>query len=103
MTESHDHLSPGPGMGQPTELACLPDRKWPFRIAVAGWLVIGVGAWFAAGALDRPAQVIFGGFWVVGLGLLLKQFILSLFGPVLAFDVLRVGRRRRQFYIRIAY
>jgi ABC-type transport system involved in multi-copper enzyme maturation permease subunit len=90
-------------MGTPPAPAFLLDQKWPFRIAVASWLLIGVGAWFAAGALDRPAQVIFGGLWFVGLGLLLRQFILSLFGPVLAFDVLRVGRRRRQFYIRIAY
>jgi ABC-type transport system involved in multi-copper enzyme maturation permease subunit len=90
-------------MGTEATSTFLLDRKWPFRIAVASWLVIGVGAWFLADNLDRPGQVILGGLWVVGLALLLRQFILSLFGPVLAFDVLRVGRRPRQLWFRVAY
>lgn len=81
----------------------LLDRKWPFRIAVGLWLAIGVAAWFAADHLDRPAQVVVAGLWVVGLGLLLRQFLRSLFGPVLAFDALRVGRKRRQFWFRTGY
>ena len=90
-------------MGNVPEPTYLLDRKWPFRIAVGAWLLVGIAAWFVADALDRPAQVVLGGLWVVGLGLVLRQFILSLFGPVLAFDVLRVGRRSRQFWFRIAY
>src|SRR5262245_739305 len=90
-------------MGNVPEPAFLFDRKWPFRIALGGWLAIGVGAWFAAGSLDRPAQVILAGLWLVGLGLLLRQFIVLLFGPVLAFDVLRVGRRPRQIWFRVPY
>jgi ABC-type Na+ efflux pump permease subunit len=81
----------------------LLDRKWPFRLAVGGWLAIGVGAWYVSDALDRPGQVVLAGLWLVGLGLLLRQFILSLFGPVLAFDVLRVGRKPRQIWFRVAY
>jgi len=79
------------------------DQKWPFRIALAVWLVIGVGAWFLAEGMGRPAQVILVGLWIIGLGLLLRQFILSLFGPVLAYDMLRVGRRSRQIWFRLAY
>jgi ABC-type transport system involved in multi-copper enzyme maturation permease subunit len=90
-------------MGNEATPTFLLDRKWPFRIAVGGWLAVGVGAWFLADNLDRPGQVILGGLWIVGLALLLRQFILSLFGPVLAFDVLRVGRRPRQIYFRVAY
>jgi ABC-type transport system involved in multi-copper enzyme maturation permease subunit len=90
-------------MGTEATPTFLLDRKWPFRIAIASWLVIGVAAWFAADNLDRPGQVIVGGLWIVGLALLLRQFILSLFGPVLAFDVLRVGRRPRQIWFRVAY
>jgi len=90
-------------MGNLPEPAFLLDRKWPFRIALAGWLAVGVGAWFAAGSLGRPGQVVLAGLWLVGLGLLLRQFILSLFGPVLAFDVLRVGRRPRQIWFRVGY
>jgi ABC-type transport system involved in multi-copper enzyme maturation permease subunit len=81
----------------------LLDRKWPFRIAVGAWLAIGAVAWFFSDRVDRPAQVVFGSLWFVGLGLLLRQFILSLFGPVLAFDVLRVGRKPRQIWFRVAY
>ena len=90
-------------MGNAPEPAFLLDRKWPFRLAVGGWLLVGIAAWFAVDALERPAQVVLGGLWLVGLSLLLRQFILSLFGPVLAFDVLRVGRRPRIFWFRIAY
>jgi len=103
MTESETPEPPAARMGNPPESAFLLDRKWPFRIALAGWLAVGVGAWFAAGSLGRPGQVVLAGLWLVGLGLLLRQFILSLFGPVLAFDVLRVGRRPRQFWFRLAY
>jgi ABC-type transport system involved in multi-copper enzyme maturation permease subunit len=83
--------------------AFLLDRKWPLRIAVAVWLAVGVGAWFVADLLGRPAQVVLGALWVVGLGLLLRQFLLSLIGPVLAYDVLRVGRKPRQIWFRVAY
>ena len=81
-------------MGTAPEPAFLLDRKWPFRIAVGLWLAIGMATWFVAAEFDRPAQVILAGLWVVGLCLLLRQFLRSLFGPVLAYDVLRVGRKR---------
>lgn len=81
----------------------LLDRKWPLRIAVAVWLAVGVGAWFVADYLNRPAQVILAALWVVGFGLLLRQFLLSLIGPVLAYDVLRVGRKPRQIWFRVGY
>src|SRR5688500_12193841 len=81
----------------------LLDQKWPFRVAVGTWLVVGAVAWYFSDRVDRPAQVVIGGLWLVGLGLLLRQFILSLFGPVLAFDVLRVGRKPRQIWFRVGY
>jgi ABC-type transport system involved in multi-copper enzyme maturation permease subunit len=90
-------------MGTPAEPVFLLDRKWPFRIAVGFWLAIGLITWFVAGDLDRPAQVILAGLWVVGIGLLVRQFLRSLFGPVLAYDVFRVGRKPRQIWFRIAY
>jgi ABC-type transport system involved in multi-copper enzyme maturation permease subunit len=90
-------------MGTPAEPAFLLDRKWPFRIAVGLWLAIGLVTWFVADDLERPAQVILAGLWVVGLGLLLRQFLRSLLGPVLAYDVFRVGRKPRQIWFRVAY
>ena len=59
-------------MGTVAEPPFLLDRKWPLRVAVGVWLAAGVGAWFAAADLDRPAQVVLAGLWVVGLGLLLR-------------------------------
>src|SRR5262245_22869769 len=90
-------------MGTPESPTYLFDRKWPFRFALVGWLAIGVAAWFAADGLGRPGQVVLAGLWLVGLGLLLRLFIQSLFGPVLAFDALRFGRRRRQIWFRVGY
>jgi ABC-type transport system involved in multi-copper enzyme maturation permease subunit len=79
------------------------DRKWPFRIALGVWLAVGVGSWFLVDGMGRPGQVVLAGLWVIGLGLLLRQFLLSLFGPVLAYDVLRVGRKSRHIWARVAY
>jgi ABC-type transport system involved in multi-copper enzyme maturation permease subunit len=90
-------------MGTADEPTFLLDQKWPFRIALAGWLAVGIGAWFLADELGRPGQVILASLWLVGLGLILRQFLLSLFGPVLAYDVLRVGRKSRYIWFRVAY
>lgn len=83
--------------------ASAPPSPWPFRLAVAGWLAAGVGAWFLADGMARPGQVILAGLWAVGLGLLLRQFLASLVGPVLGYDALRVGRRPRVIILRVAY
>ena len=93
----------GPLMGTEATPTFPLDRKWPFRIAVATWLAIGVGSWFLAANIGRPGQVILGGLWLVGLALLFRQFILSLFGPVLAYDVLRVGRQSRRIWFRVGF
>jgi ABC-type transport system involved in multi-copper enzyme maturation permease subunit len=90
-------------MGPSAEPSFLLDRKWPFRIALGVWVAAGVGAWFAADDLGRPGQVVLAGLWVVGLGLLLRSFLRSLVGPVLAYDILRVGRKPRQIWFRFAY
>jgi ABC-type transport system involved in multi-copper enzyme maturation permease subunit len=90
-------------MGPEATPTFLLDRKWPFRIALAVWLAAGVGAWFLADTLSGPGQVVLAGLWLVGLCLVLRQFVLSLFGPVLAFDVLRAGRKPRRIWFRVAY
>jgi ABC-type transport system involved in multi-copper enzyme maturation permease subunit len=90
-------------MGTEATPTFLLDRKWPFRIALAVWLAAGVGAWFLADILSGPGQVVLAGLWLVGLGLVLRQFVVSLFGPVLAYDVLRAGRKSRRIWFRVAY
>lgn len=90
-------------MGNEAAPTFLLDRKWPFRIALLVWLAVGIGAWLVADDMGRPVQVILGGLWIVGLALLLHQFIFSLFGPVLAYDVLRVGRQSRRIWFRVSF
>src|SRR5262245_34584809 len=90
-------------MGTDAAPTFLLDRKWPFRIALAVWLAVGVGGWLLAVLFSGPGQVVLAGLWLVGLGLVLRQFVLSLFGPVLAFDVLRAGRKPRRIWFRVAY
>lgn len=80
-----------------------PERAWPFRAAVGGWLLAGVlGAWLLPD-VGRAGAVVLGGLWLAGLGVLLRDVIASLFGPVLAYDGARMGRRRRTFIDRTLY
>lgn len=90
-------------MGSEAAPTFLLDRKWPFRIALLAWLVTGIGCWFIAQGMARPGQIVVTGLWIIGLALLLRQFILSLFGPVLAYDVLRVGRQSRRIWFRVGF
>lgn len=80
-----------------------PDRRWPFRLAAAAWLAVGGAAWYAADGLGLPGQVVLAGLWVAGLALLFRHFVASLFGPVLAYDVLRTGRKKWPVYARVGY
>ncbi|WP_020471093.1 ABC transporter permease [Zavarzinella formosa] len=82
----------------------LPNnRAWPFRLAVGGWLLAGIlGVWLLPD-VGLAGNVVLGGLWLAGLGVLLREFITSLFGPVLAYDLLRMGRRKRTFWTRGLY
>src|SRR5207248_2063710 len=90
-------------MGPAAAPTFLFDRKWPFRIALILWLAIGIATSFVIQGISGPGKVVIGGLWLVGLGLILRQFILSLFGPVLAYDALRFGRKPRRIWFRMAY
>src|SRR5688572_12228037 len=81
----------------------LLDQKSPFRVAVGTSLVAGAGAWSFSARVDRPGPGVIGRLWLVGRRLLPRQFSLSLFGPVLAFGVLRVAPKPRQIWFRVAY
>ncbi len=80
-----------------------PDRPWPFRAAVAGWLAAGaLGVWLLPD-VGRAGAVVLCGLWLAGLGIFFRDVIASLFGPVLAYDAIRVGRKRRTFIDRCLY
>ena len=56
-----------------------------------------------ADGLDFAGQFVLAVLWVVGLARLFRNFVVSLFGPVLAYDVLRSGRKKWNIYARVAY
>ncbi|HVK12055.1 MAG TPA: ABC transporter permease, partial [Gemmataceae bacterium] len=79
------------------------DRNWPLRLAGLAWIGVGAAGWYFAGGLPFAAQLVLAVLWVVGMGLVFRTFVVSLFGPVLAYDVLRAGRKKWAIYARVTY
>jgi ABC-type transport system involved in multi-copper enzyme maturation permease subunit len=87
-----------------THLAWSNSRQsWQERgsalVLVAAALVL---AWFGA-RLPRSQQVLLAGLLVLALAALLRRGWVRLFGPVLFFDLVRLGRRGRLFLYRGLY
>jgi ABC-type transport system involved in multi-copper enzyme maturation permease subunit len=78
-------------------------QSWQERIALALLLAgAGVLVWAQRGL--SPAQVVvLAGVLLLGLAILLRRGWLKLFGPVLFYDLICIGRRRRFFVFRTAY
>jgi ABC-type transport system involved in multi-copper enzyme maturation permease subunit len=77
-------------------------RNWPRLLAFAGWGIAGVVAYRYL-PVSATGRLILMLLWIAGIGILARDFILSLFGPVLSFDLLRVGRRPRFIWFRVVY
>jgi ABC-type transport system involved in multi-copper enzyme maturation permease subunit len=78
-------------------------QAWRERGSLVLVLVCTLALWRYAGELPLAAQVVL---WVLFLLLaayLLRRNWVQFFGPVLLFEILRAGRRRRQFVFRIVY
>lgn len=88
-------------------LASLPwpgtRRDWAERLAGA-LLVLGASAliWFG-GRLPAAHRVALWGLFAVALAVLLRRDWLRLFGPVLLWDLLRIGRQSRHAEVRTLY
>lgn len=71
-------------------------------VAIVGWILL-----FATVSVVIPlstiSQVILGVVWLLGLILLSRKYLISLYGPVMAYDFLRVGRKPRVIWFRLAY
>ena len=87
----------------PTPPTTPTDRHWPLRLAGLAWIGVGVAGWYLAEGLEFVGQLVLAVLWVVGLALLFRNYVVSLFGPVLAYDVLRAGRKKWNVYARVAY
>src|SRR5262249_5376530 len=63
----------------------------------------GAGVWWHRGAMSLPKQMALYALLLVGLAVLLRRGWSQLFGPVLFYDLVRLGRRSRFFLIRCLY
>jgi ABC-type transport system involved in multi-copper enzyme maturation permease subunit len=77
-------------------------RSLALPFAIGGWVVLGLLlSWLFE--LSLAGQVVLGGLWLIGLLLLARHSVVSLYGPVMAYDFLRVGRKPRIIWFRLAY
>lgn len=73
------------------------------RFLLPAWLLLGLITAFFASDFDAAAIVVFGLVWTIGVGILGWRFFASLIGPVLVFDAIKTGRKKRNFFLRVAY
>lgn len=78
-------------------------EAWLGRLGLFGWLAAGAAGYSVAGGLGAAAQVLLAAFWLLLLAVLLRRGWLRLFGPVLFYELVRLARQRRNFWMRTAY
>jgi ABC-type transport system involved in multi-copper enzyme maturation permease subunit len=84
--------------------------SWPKAMTVWFWqlavvVALGVGIWLLVVLTQLPVLYQLGlvGGAVVILAVLVRQGRIALFGPVLFYDLVRIARRSRYIFLRIAY
>src|SRR5207249_8967640 len=78
-------------------------QAWRERLAAGGLLA---GATALIGFADKfslAQLVVLWGLLLAGLAALMRRGWLTLFGPVLFYDLVRIARRRRYIFIRCLY
>ena len=78
-------------------------ESWLERLGVLGWLLGAAVGWYLSDRLGRAQQFVLAGLWLLVLMVLLRRGWLKLFGPVLFYEVLRIGRQRRYVWLRVIY
>src|SRR5437879_3266377 len=78
-------------------------QSWQERLGVTGLLVLaGVLVWESP-RLPLAVQSVLWGALLLTAAILLRRGWLRLFGPVLFYDLVRIGRRTRYFLLRSLY
>ncbi|MBI3409858.1 MAG: ABC transporter permease subunit [Planctomycetes bacterium] len=78
-------------------------QSWQERLSFLALAAAAFGAWWFADRLTIFQQVLVWGLIVVAALVLLRRGWLTLFGPVLFYDMIRAGRRGRYFLLRCLY
>lgn len=76
---------------------------WVFRSLVICWILSGLAYLLLGPKIDSFGSFILAGLWLAGLGIILRDEVVSLFGPVLAYDVMRASRKNRIFWNRCIF
>jgi ABC-type transport system involved in multi-copper enzyme maturation permease subunit len=84
-------------------LASVSRQTW-IEVGWGSLLLAGAASvWWHRGTVSLPKQVALYALLLVGLAVLLRRGWSQLFGPVLFYDLVRLGRRSRFFLIRCLY
>src|SRR5216683_4152978 len=78
-------------------------QAWRERVAALFVLISALTLWRFAGPLPPAAQLSLWCMLFLMAGYLWRRSWIQLFGPVLLFEMVRTGRRRRVFLVRAAY
>jgi ABC-type transport system involved in multi-copper enzyme maturation permease subunit len=76
-------------------------EAWRDRIGIFLWLVGTLLILTFAGQLSVPVLLLLGAAWILTLGLLARKSWFLFFGPVFFYDVIRLGRRKWIFWVRV--
>lgn len=77
--------------------------SWADRLSLALIAAAATALWWFAGELTLATQALLWGGLLATLAFLSRQGWLRLFGPVLFYDLVRIGRRGRFFFLRCLY
>src|SRR5438874_8920626 len=87
-----------------THLAWSNSRQaWRERGSALVLLAGAAVLWYFRARLPLSRQVLLGGFLLLALAVLLRRGWVRLFGPVLFYDLVRLGRRGRLYLFRGLY
>ncbi len=78
-------------------------QSWEERVGLAGLVLFAALIVVLARQVPTSVQAVLWGALLLTAAVLLRRGWLRLFGPVLFYDLVRIGRRTRYFVIRILY
>jgi ABC-type transport system involved in multi-copper enzyme maturation permease subunit len=78
-------------------------REWLVLFAVFAWLATGYGIHVLARKLALGESILLYALWLLAFGLVARDAVRNLFGPVFFHDVVRTGRQRLTFVLRGLY
>lgn len=78
-------------------------QSWEERLGVLVLVLGAVLLWRYSKGLELGQKLVVWVAWLAALAFVLRRGWLKLFGPVLFYDMVRVGRRSRYFLVRTAY